>query len=60
VQYNGAAMTIVLGGVLATVVGIVSYRQMTPRGQLSLASQLRGGLGRPLAVVRSRHTATSS
>ena len=58
VSYNGAAMTIVLGGVLATVVGIVSYRQMTPRGQLSLVSQLRGGLGRPLAVVRSRHTAT--
>lgn len=48
ITYNGAAITIAIGAVIAIAVGVVSYRQMVT-SRVSLWSQIRGGLGRPLA-----------
>jgi dTMP kinase len=47
--YNGAAFTMLIGGVIASVVGLISYHQMKDRPGVSfwsdIASALRGELG---------------
>ncbi|MEY4163867.1 MAG: hypothetical protein RLZZ79_819 [Actinomycetota bacterium] len=47
--YNGAAFTMLIGGAIATVVGLISYHQMKDRPGVSfwsdIASALRGELG---------------
>ena len=49
VTYNGASITILIAGILAGLIGIVSYRQMRDRPGISLMSDivsaLRGDLG---------------
>ena len=49
VTYNGAAITILIAGILAGLIGIISYRQMRDRPGVSLmsdiAAALRGDLG---------------
>ena len=49
ITYNGAAITILIAGVLAGLIGVVSYRQMRDRPGISLMSDivsaLRGDLG---------------
>jgi dTMP kinase len=57
VSYNGAAITIAIGAVIAIVVGVVSYRQMVT-SRVSLWSQIRGGLRRPLAHRADQFAAT--
>ncbi len=48
-SYNGAAITILIAGFIAMVIGIVSYRQMKDRPNVSLwsdiANALKGELG---------------
>lgn len=48
VEYNGAAITILLAGILASVIGIVSYKQMKDRPGVSFLADviaaLRGDL----------------
>lgn len=47
--YNGAAFTMLIGGAIATMVGLISYHQMKDRPGVSfwsdIASALRGELG---------------
>lgn len=57
ITYNGAAITIAIGAVIAIAVGVVSYRQMVT-SRVSLWSQIRGGLGRPLAHRADRFAPT--
>jgi dTMP kinase len=49
VSYNGAAVTILLAGLFASVVGLVAYKQMKDRPNVSLwsdiANALKGELG---------------
>ena len=49
VTYNGASITILIAGILASLIGIVSYKQMRDRPGVSLMSDitaaLRGDLG---------------
>ena len=53
VTYNGAAITILIAGLLASLIGIVSYRQMRDRPGVSLWSDivaaLRGDLGNTIS-----------
>ena len=53
VTYNGAAITILIAGLLASLIGIVSYRQMRDRPGVSLWSDivaaLRGDLGNAIS-----------
>ena len=53
VTYNGAAITILIAGILAGLIGIASYRQMRDRPGISLMSDivsaLRGDLGAQIA-----------
>lgn len=49
VSYNGAAVTILLAGLFATIIGLISYKQMKDRPNVSLwsdiANALKGELG---------------
>ena len=49
VSYNGAAITILIAGLIASLIGAVSYKQMKDRPNISLwsdiASALKGELG---------------
>ncbi len=49
VSYNGAAVTILLAGLVAAMIGMISYRQMKDRPNVSLwsdiANALKGELG---------------
>ena len=48
-SYNGAAVTILLAGLVATLIGLISYKQMKDRPNISLwsdiANALKGELG---------------
>ena len=50
-DYNGAAITFMLAAVLATIVGLLSYRQMDDRRGTSLRADLRRAV-----LSRGRHT----
>ena len=52
-HYNGAAVTFLLAAVLATIVGLLAYRQMDDRRGTSLLADLRGALR-----SRGRHGGT--
>ena len=56
-EYNGASVTLLIAGIIATLVGVISYRHMDDRKGISLLSDigaaLRGELG-----VRSTFSAT--
>jgi dTMP kinase len=56
-EYNGASVTLLIAGIIATFVGVISYRQMDDRRGISLLSDigaaLRGELG-----ARSTFSAT--
>lgn len=43
--YNGAALTFLLAGIAATVVGVVAYRQMDDRSGVPLARDVRAVFG---------------
>lgn len=49
ISYNGAAITILIAGVVAAIIGVVSYHQMKDRPNVSLwsdiANALKGELG---------------
>jgi dTMP kinase len=49
ISYNGAAITILIAGFVAVLIGVVSYRQMKDRPKVSIwsdiANALRGELG---------------
>jgi dTMP kinase len=49
VSYNGAAVTILIAGVIASLIGLISYKQMKDRPSVSLwsdiSSALKGELG---------------
>ena len=49
VSFNGAAITILIAGLIAALIGVISYRQMKDRPNVSLwsdiANALRGELG---------------
>ncbi|CAB4655890.1 MAG: dTMP kinase [Actinobacteria bacterium] len=49
VSYNGAAITILIAGIIATLIGVVSYRQMKDRPNVSfwsdISNALKGELG---------------
>ena len=57
ITYNGAGITIALGALGAIGVGVLSYRQMVTT-RVSLWSQIRTGLGRPLAHRADRFSPT--
>jgi dTMP kinase len=44
ITYNGAAITFLLAGLAATLLGVFSYRQMDDRRRVSLIRDLRGAL----------------
>ena len=56
-QYNGASVTLLIAGVIATMVGVISFRHMDDRKGISIlsdiAAALRGELG-----VRNTFSAT--
>ena len=49
VSYNGAAITILIAGLIASLIGLISYKQMKDRPNVSfwsdVASALKGELG---------------
>ncbi|MBC7463021.1 MAG: dTMP kinase [Actinobacteria bacterium] len=49
ISYNGASITILIAGIVATLIGVISYRQMKDRPKISIWSDitnaLRGELG---------------
>ena len=55
VQYNGAAITILIAGILAGLIGIVSYRQMRDRPGVSLMSDIAAALRGDLGAAISGH-----
>lgn len=55
VTYNGAAITILIAGLLAALIGIVSYRQMRDRPGVSLMSDIAAALRGELGAVVSGH-----
>ena len=55
VEYNGAAITILIAGVLAGLIGIISYRQMRDRPGISLMSDIIAALSGDLAATISGH-----
>ena len=44
VTYNGAAFTLLIAGVIGTIVGVVSYHRMKDRPSISLWSDIRSAL----------------
>ena len=55
VAYNGAAITILIAGLLASLIGIISYRQMRDRPGVSLMSDVAAALRGELGAVVSGH-----
>jgi dTMP kinase len=49
--YNGAAITILLAGVIATIIGWISYRQMKDRPNVSLWSDITNALKGELGSI---------
>jgi dTMP kinase len=53
-NYNGAEVTLLLGGLLATAMGVISYRQMDDRKGISLIRDLFDSLRGELGAIK-RH-----
>jgi dTMP kinase len=49
--YNGAAITILIAGILATFIGLISYRQMKDRPNVSLWSDISNALKGELGSI---------
>jgi len=56
VTYNGASITILIAGILAGLIGIVSYRQMRDRPGVSLMSDISAALRGELGAQISGHS----
>ena len=54
--YNGAAITILLAGVIATIIGWISYRQMKDRPSVSLWSDITNALKGELGSITGTPT----
>jgi dTMP kinase len=54
--YNGAAITILLAGVIATIIGWISYRQMKDRPNVSLWSDISNALKGELGSITGTPT----
>jgi dTMP kinase len=54
--YNGAAITILLAGVIATIIGWISYRQMKDRPNVSLWSDITNALKGELGSITGTPT----
>lgn len=54
--YNGAAFTMLFAGVIATTVGVLSYRQMRDRPGVTLWSDIRSSLRGDLGASSSHST----
>ena len=55
-DYNGAQITILIAGVIALVVGLISYRQMKDRPQVSLWSDVVAALQGELGAITGQPT----
>jgi dTMP kinase len=51
VSYNGAAVTILIAGVIASLIGLVSYKQMKDRPNVSLWSDITNALKGELGSI---------
>jgi dTMP kinase len=51
ISYNGAAVTILIAGVIASLIGFVSYRQMKDRPNVSLWSDISNALKGELGSI---------
>jgi len=51
INYNGAAVTILIAGVIASLIGFVSYRQMKDRPNVSLWSDISNALKGELGSI---------
>ena len=56
VSYNGAAVTILIAGLIATLIGVISYRQMRDRPNISLWSDVTNALKGELGSITGAPT----
>ena len=56
VSYNGAAVTIMIAGVIAVIIGLISYRQMKDRPNVSLWSDISNALKGELGSITGAPT----
>ena len=60
-SYNGAAVTLIIAGLIASFIGALSYHQMKDRPNVSLWSDIsnaiKGELGKQAEVKRIAHKA---
>jgi dTMP kinase len=56
ISYNGAAVTILIAGVFATLVGLVAYKQMKDRPNVSLWSDITNALKGELGSITGAPT----
>ena len=56
VTYNGAAFTMFFAGVIAVIVGVLSYRQMRDRPNVSLMSDIRSAFRGELGSITGQVT----
>ncbi len=56
VTYNGASITILIAGILAGLIGVLSYRQMRDRPGVSLMSDISAALRGELGAQISGHS----
>ena len=56
VSYNGAAVTIMIAGVIAVMIGLISYRQMKDRPNVSLWSDISNALKGELGSITGAPT----
>jgi len=54
--YNGAAVTILIAGVIATLIGLVSYKQMKDRPNISLWSDISNAIKGELGSITGAPT----
>ena len=58
-DYNGAQITMLLAGVIAALIGYISYRQMKDRPQVSLWSDIVAALQGELGAITGAQTQSS-
>jgi dTMP kinase len=56
VSYNGAAVTILIAGVIASLIGLISYKQMKDRPNVSLWSDITNALKGELGSITGAPT----
>jgi dTMP kinase len=56
INYNGAAVTILIAGVIASLIGLVSYKQMKDRPNVSLWSDISNALKGELGSITGAPT----